>query len=329
MTFLKIRATERELAAFEKEVWNTAAVQVIRLTEQEAAGTPLSVQKALWDRGIVGVVRSDTEGIQSESAWKLAKIVRGLLSSPLEQVSTYAESMYQLIKFQGQVGSSVVHNYTVANLYIERYRQVTGKTPMCMFEAGFGRDHLGQSFCCAVNGVRYSGVTPERGPGYSRHSFKSVLLSLGLRVIDPDAWCDQVIFEKKLEDAPVQGQFELVFSHVVLEHLYNPGGFVNRLAQIVKPGGYFLTDIDLSGHSYGSAPCDFMRLTEEEFKATDIGIGNRLKGEDWRALFELAGFDATYTVNMRMTVPQDIQNMYPGKDLSAVMVYFICKRRES
>jgi hypothetical protein len=326
--FQKITATPKELAELKAGLYRCAAISMIHVTAEQAAATPVEVQESLWSQGVIGVYLGDG-GLDCSNAWKAVGVIRSLIGSPASQLHDYADNLYRILKFQGQVGSSVVHSFSIAYRFLKRFRDLKGRWPTSVFEAGFGYDNLGQSLCCAFYGARYSGVTPEPGLSFPRHNLISVFQSLGLEVIDPDSFCDEVIFGTKMENANVRRTFELVYSHVVLEHVDDVVGFARRAYAITVPGGCFLSDIDLSGHTYGAAPWSFMELTDEEFerkKATEIGVSHRLKCEDWKNIFDGAGYKTSYVVTDRMTVPPELQARYPGKDITPLTAYFICRR---
>jgi SAM-dependent methyltransferase len=104
------------------------------------------------------------------------------------------------------------------------------------------------------------------------------------------------------------GSFDLVYSVAALEHMLDPKGTVAEIARVLSPSGLAIHEIDLKHHG-SEDPLRFLELSDEEWRqrATPYGSAlslraildgtfsgevfcNRLRGADWRSLFERAGF---------------------------------------
>lgn len=331
MLFIGIKATTAQQDDLIRELETIASIKAIPLTIDEVKAIPPIVQDALMTRGVIGLFYNEN-GIDCSSCWNAVNQIRGIMGLSALQINEYTKNLYQLLKFQSQVGSSLVHNFVVASLYLQRFRKLKKKLPENILEIGFGRDPLGQILCCSGHGVQYSGLSPESGPIFDQKALVHTLFALGLHdIADLQKSTGNICYEMNIEDDHQLPPHPAVFSHVVLEHVERPSEFVERLSHLVRPGGYFITDIDMTGHSYGKTPYDFMKLNDEEFNqiattAKTSAVKNRLKCDDWKALFETVGFKVSYTVKSRMDVPQEIQDMYPGKDITPKMAAFSCQR---
>jgi SAM-dependent methyltransferase len=91
------------------------------------------------------------------------------------------------------------------------------------------------------------------------------------------------------EEAPVDGQFDLIFSTSVLEHVKRPREVVQRMWQLLKPGAYAWHSIDLRDHRDFSRPLGFLELSEHDYAAIDTE--NRLRASDWLDLFGRSDFE--------------------------------------
>jgi SAM-dependent methyltransferase len=140
-----------------------------------------------------------------------------------------------------------------------------------------------------------------------------------------------VTYQSTLQQLPVAGVYDLVYSHVVLEHVHDPIGFIQHAHRLLSEKGLFISTIDLTGHSYGEHPWSFLELSDEEFRArtTNTGefVANRLRYDDYLRIFAENGFQIERVeVPMRMDVPDAIRQRWNNADLSVAMVLFACSK---
>jgi SAM-dependent methyltransferase len=96
--------------------------------------------------------------------------------------------------------------------------------------------------------------------------------------------CDQ----KPFEGIDVVGEFDLIFSTSVLEHVMKPRAIVEKMASLLKPGGHAWHCIDLRDHRDFDDPLAFLRLTDDEYAS--VNTENRLRASDWFDLLAEVGF---------------------------------------
>jgi SAM-dependent methyltransferase len=86
------------------------------------------------------------------------------------------------------------------------------------------------------------------------------------------------------------GEFDVVLSNAVLEHIRDPDKVCAELARVTKPGGVNVHQIDLGYHKKRQAPLDHLLLTEEEFlaeaDAAHFEYGNRWRASEFIARFQ-------------------------------------------
>lgn len=104
------------------------------------------------------------------------------------------------------------------------------------------------------------------------------------------------------------GAFDLVYSVAALEHVPDPAGTAAEMRRVLAPGGLAIHEIDLKHHG-AADPLQFLEWDEADWKrrATlyggDVALAqvldrsfageifcNRLRSEDWLAVFRDAGF---------------------------------------
>lgn len=93
--------------------------------------------------------------------------------------------------------------------------------------------------------------------------------------------------QQPFEESDIHGQFDLIFSTSVLEHVMRPEAVLKKMTELLEPGGHVWHSIDLRDHRDPSRPLDFLMLTEEEY--APIGTENRLRSSDWIEMFSDAG----------------------------------------
>jgi len=322
MSFIGIKATDIEREAFIKELWKEGRIEVVAISAEAAAGVPERIQKKLKDQGVLCVYPNDN-GLDCSNIWKAARHIRNGYAFPTSQVNEYMGNLYQQLAFLTRIGSSLIHNLKIINIYVNSYHTKMNAKPSTVFEAGFGVDHLGQMLYCWMHDIRYSGATIDTGPILSQEALEKCLRSLSFT---PDLMTGMVEYETSLAKSKNPDQHDLVFSHVVLEHVKDPRGFLLKAYELTAPNGYFISGIDLSGHSYGNTPWDFMTLSDDEFKKKCTDLTNRWKCDEWKDAMEAVGFSVECRVFSRMDVPASVKAMYPNKDITPGYVQFYCHK---
>ncbi len=99
----------------------------------------------------------------------------------------------------------------------------------------------------------------------------------------------EIHHSKPFEDLDIPGNFDLIFSTSVLEHVMKPREVVQRMRTLLRSGGHAWHGIDLRDHRDQSRPVDFLQMTAEEYAA--VNTENRLRASDWFELFDELGFE--------------------------------------
>ena len=68
------------------------------------------------------------------------------------------------------------------------------------------------------------------------------------------------------ESHPLMGQFDLIISQAMLEHLLNPYKHVCELASLLAPNGYLIIHTVCPGHPYHRYPIDVLRFYPDWFE---------------------------------------------------------------
>lgn len=299
---------------------------------QEAAGIPERLQEAMLHHGIIGFIHSCPGGLSCEDPGRTAHLIYGGTQSVHTDVSDSFNGLGLAILKANQMGSHPIHNMGVLNLYLDLFKKETGAYPKSVFEAGFGHDHIGQLFCCAFRGITFNGITPETHPLVDSAIANSILRSLFFR-FDIDSFSGDVRYKTKLEDYRTDRRYELIYSHVVYEHVENVDSFTKAIFNVLDDKGLFITTVDLTGHSFGKAECSFLYLSDDEWKAvvsSRDGTGhvvNRMRHCDYVALFERVGFSVKHEIISRMDIPPDLQAKYQDVDLSPRMVKYVLSKK--
>jgi len=74
------------------------------------------------------------------------------------------------------------------------------------------------------------------------------------------------------EDPPPMGQYQLIVSQAILEHLINPYKHLSDLHRLLEPGGHLIVHSVLPGYFYHRYPLDCLRFYPEWFEE----VANRL-----------------------------------------------------
>jgi SAM-dependent methyltransferase len=96
------------------------------------------------------------------------------------------------------------------------------------------------------------------------------------------------------------GSVDAVISHAVLEHVIDLEETCRELAQVTRPRGIHIHQIDYRDHRDQTRPLDHLLIPEEEFTAKLASVywntGNRYRHTEVCALFDSVGFDLIDTL---------------------------------
>jgi SAM-dependent methyltransferase len=94
------------------------------------------------------------------------------------------------------------------------------------------------------------------------------------------------------------GEFDVVLSNAVLEHVRDLDRVSAELSRVTKPGGINIHQIDLGYHKSRERPLDHLLLTESEFfteaDAAHFEYGNRWRASEFVARFQRAGLEISH-----------------------------------
>jgi SAM-dependent methyltransferase len=109
------------------------------------------------------------------------------------------------------------------------------------------------------------------------------------------------------------GDFDLVLSNAVLEHVYDPAQAAKSLFAILAPGGKGYHQVDFRDHRDNTRPLEYLLLSERDFDAqlqrTHCDYGNRFRPHELEAHLRSAGF-AHPVMHVDMRVPQDYMDSF-------------------
>ena len=116
------------------------------------------------------------------------------------------------------------------------------------------------------------------------------------RVEEPGDPLERVEFSEYLwEDTGLPDDaVDLVFSISVLEHLRNPEGVLDETRRILRPGGWFISTVDMRDH-YFKYPWEMLKYSERQWRLLTTQHGgsgylNRWRIHNWRQALEERGF---------------------------------------
>ena len=123
--------------------------------------------------------------------------------------------------------------------------------------------------------------------------------------------------EEAAEHMPSQpdGNFDIVYSNAVLEHITDLGRVTNEIARITKPDGYGYHQIDWRNHRDFSRPLDHIVLKEGTFynlaEESHWEIGNRFRSIEFWAHFEAVGFEVRDRIVNEWATPAYLAEITP------------------
>jgi len=233
---------------------------------------------------------------------------------------SFLDALKLLVHSQANFTLSPLRGIRVFMRSVVTYHHRRGKYPQRVLEIGAGAECSGQILGACMTGSQYSCATPDPPPPEDpKVTASRVLRLLNNEVVDARSHIGELAFNSRFEEAALSGPFDLIFSHVVLEHVSDHRAILEKAHELLVQDGLFLNSVDLTGHfAYGSRQCDFLYPTEEEWRHIPLSrnLPCRLLHDDYLRLFKETGFETTYTVLGRMAIPEDLQARHPGRDLS-------------
>lgn len=116
------------------------------------------------------------------------------------------------------------------------------------------------------------------------------------------------------EQLTLDGDFDLVFSTSVLEHVMQPREVVARMKVLLRAGGHAWHSIDLRDHRDFNEPLAFLELTTEDYAS--INSENRLRASDWFKLFSDEGLElleCEFCAFKSASEPTDVYSFTPPR----------------
>jgi SAM-dependent methyltransferase len=134
------------------------------------------------------------------------------------------------------------------------------------------------------------------------------------------------------------GAFDVVLTCAAFEHFSAPEEAIRECTRVLAPGGVQVHQIDLRDHRDFTRPLDFLRFSEEEWKAQSSDMfcyTNRLRRADFERLFVAAGNELLEVdVNVRGPAPTAAERAafhprfreLPDAELEALSARFYARR---
>jgi hypothetical protein len=135
-------------------------------------------------------------------------------------------------------------------------------------------------------------------------------------------------------------RFDVVFSNAVLEHVENLEATTRNLAAVTELGGYGFHQIDLRDHRDFDRPLEFLTLSARAFERlrseSFCECGCPWRMPDFKAAFEIAGFQITHASSNLSATPEYLADVRPRlrpeyrqfseADLAAISAFFVVSR---
>lgn len=331
MKFIRIQGSADRIAALRAEYEREFGAAVI-VTHSVP---PEEIQDLLSTSAVIGLIPSEagdcympgiSERLDAAHPQALKHLHQAVGQTDI--VDRLHEGLFRLIRYSGQIGSSLVHNFQVAAKSVERYREITGAYPQSVCEAGFGSDCTGQILFCLLHGIRYSGVSAQPGgKSFSNWDELQKILQYLRTPLDVRSCVGSVVHNADFAAQHAPGPYDLVYSHVVYEHVTDPRGFTEHIVRSLGPDGYFVCDVDFTGHGYGDHPLAFLKLSDAQFGGGVNQVANRMKYEDYLTMFADQGLEVVRAErSMPLDVPNDIVASFPEYTLGYGMCEFACRK---
>lgn len=120
------------------------------------------------------------------------------------------------------------------------------------------------------------------------------------------------------------GSIDVMTSRAVLEHFLDFGTAVNRLFEIMSPGGIAFHSIDLVDHrAYENNNYHYFSFLSENKEWSD-GVCNRLRSKEIRPFFENTGFEILMYEERSLEMPIDFENQISPYFLQNMSIQELC-----
>lgn len=327
MKFPVVSGTDQQIAELIREFEFNFGGTMVAMRPAEADNLSEDFVDAVINAGVVGVVIGKG-GLDASNPRITAKLIHQERANRAEHLGKIQKSLEKTLQYHLMSGSSPLHNLHVTSLYLHWYKELVGSHPKTVLEAGHGSDHTGQTLACAYHRISFNGVSTEEGPRFNLQEWTNVLSRIGLSV-DLEKAVRRVVYGQALENTEFLVKFPFIFAHVVLEHVAQPSAFLKKVYDLLIPGGYFITIVDLTGHGYSPGDLDFLVHNDEQWAQNSASgtLPNRLRHHEWLQLLNTIGFEVTCEIRMWAdSVPPEAQARYPGVDLNPGMVRYNCRK---
>jgi SAM-dependent methyltransferase len=139
--------------------------------------------------------------------------------------------------------------------------------------------------------------------------------------------------------------FDIIVSNAVFEHVPDMSAAARRFAQVTRPGGLHLHQIDLRDHRDFEHPLEYLLMPEDEveeyLRATDYHSGSPRRASEYEAAFKNAGFEVLSTCPTVLVGPAYLDDVlerlrkvegsryraWPCEDLEYLGMQYILRRR--
>lgn len=154
----------------------------------------------------------------------------------------------------------------------------------------------------------------------------------------PEAYSARVrILPVAIEDADGIGCYDVVYSHLVAEHVSDITAFASVTARLLRPGGVSVHLVDFGPHGRWARypdPLTFLCFPDWLWwlMGSNRGVSNRRRFHEFYAAFKAAGLKAD--VSDRKMLPEGIDHTklarrfrgMPVDSLATLMARFVCRR---
>jgi SAM-dependent methyltransferase len=152
-------------------------------------------------------------------------------------------------------------------------------------------------------------LNPERGP-----LFDAVARRAGAGyALDP---ARLLVRRGTIEDLDLGEPVDLVYSNDVMEHVDDPGAVYRAAHRLLRPGGRFVSNVDLSGHNAFSSmerPLDFLTCDDRLWRLmfSNVTTTNRVRFHEHLDAARAAGFDVSEVKVVRRADPAYLAALRP------------------
>jgi SAM-dependent methyltransferase len=119
-----------------------------------------------------------------------------------------------------------------------------------------------------------------------------------------------------LEELPLpDSSIDAVFSHAVVEHLFDLKLSFTQLHRVTRPGGWGLHQVDFRDHRNFDRPLEYLLLEESAFQSLaavcHLECGNRYRPDETATFIRAAGFEVASFTGDRFTTEEYLSAFLP------------------